>query len=39
MIGYVKVGTNDIKKAAAFYDAIFAMTGAEKVHDYEQSNC
>lgn len=30
MIGYTTVGTNDIKKAAAFYDAFFAAMGAKR---------
>jgi catechol 2,3-dioxygenase-like lactoylglutathione lyase family enzyme len=28
MIGYVTVGTNDMARAAAFYDALFATIGA-----------
>lgn len=28
MIGYTTLGTNDIGKAAAFYDALFAELGA-----------
>lgn len=28
MIGYVTVGTNDLKQAVAFYDALFAGLGA-----------
>ena len=28
MIGYVTLGTNDIQRAAAFYDALFAVIGA-----------
>ncbi len=28
MIGYVTVGTNDLKKAVAFYDALFTEIGA-----------
>jgi predicted lactoylglutathione lyase len=30
MIGYVTLGTNDIKKAAAFYDALLAELGAKR---------
>lgn len=30
MIGYVLVGTNDLEKAAAFYDALLAELGAER---------
>jgi predicted lactoylglutathione lyase len=28
MIGYITVGTNDLEKAVAFYDALFAVVGA-----------
>jgi hypothetical protein len=28
MIGYITVGTNDLEKAAGFYDALFAEIGA-----------
>ncbi len=28
MIGYVTVGTNDLERAAAFYDPLFAVIGA-----------
>jgi len=28
MIGYTTVGTNDLEKAVAFYDALFAVLGA-----------
>lgn len=30
MIGYVTVGTNDLPRAAAFYDALFAEIGATR---------
>ena len=30
MIGYVTVGTNDLKKAVAFYDALFDVIGAKR---------
>lgn len=30
MIGYVTLGTNDLARAAAFYDALFAVTGAKR---------
>jgi len=30
MIGYVTVGTNDLKRAVAFYDALFAELGAKQ---------
>jgi catechol 2,3-dioxygenase-like lactoylglutathione lyase family enzyme len=33
MIGYVTVGTNDMARASAFYDALFAPLGAKRVMD------
>ena len=30
MIGYVTVGTNNLQRAAVFYDALFAELGAER---------
>jgi len=33
MIGYTTVGTNDIEKATAFYDALFAVLGAKRSWD------
>ncbi len=35
MIGYVSVGTNDFKRATAFYDKLMAEFGAKRVMDYE----
>jgi len=35
MIGYVTLGTNDIKRAAAFYDALLATIGAKRLMDFE----
>jgi predicted lactoylglutathione lyase len=35
MIGYVTLGTNDIQRAAAFYDALLGEIGAKRVMDYE----
>ncbi|MCF6323520.1 MAG: VOC family protein [Gammaproteobacteria bacterium] len=35
MIGYVTLGTNDLPKAAEFYDKVFAGVGAKRVYDYE----
>ncbi len=35
MIGYVSVGTNDFKRAAAFYDALLAELGATRVMEFE----
>jgi len=31
MIGYVTLGTNDIARAAKFYDALFAEMGAKRI--------
>lgn len=31
MIGYVTLGTNDLDKSAAFYDALFAEMGAKRI--------
>ena len=34
MIGYVSVGTNDIKRAAAYYDKLMAEMGAKRIMDF-----
>jgi catechol 2,3-dioxygenase-like lactoylglutathione lyase family enzyme len=34
MIGYVTLGTNDLPRAAAFYDALLAQLGAKRLMDY-----
>ena len=34
MIGYVSVGTNDIKRAAAYYDKLMAELGARRILDF-----
>jgi catechol 2,3-dioxygenase-like lactoylglutathione lyase family enzyme len=34
MIGYVSVGTNDIKRAAAYYDKLMAELGARRIMDF-----
>ena len=34
MIGYVSVGTNDFKRASAFYDTLMAELGASRVMDF-----
>jgi catechol 2,3-dioxygenase-like lactoylglutathione lyase family enzyme len=34
MIGYVTLGTNDLRRAAAFYDALLAEIGARRLMDY-----
>lgn len=31
MIGYITVGTNDLERAGAFYDALLALLGARRV--------
>jgi len=36
MIGYVTVGTNDLERAAGFYDALFAMIGAGRFMEEDQ---
>lgn len=35
MIGYVTVGTNDLQRAAAFYDAIAAEMGTARMMEFE----
>ena len=39
MIGYTTVGTNDIKKAAKFYDALLAEFGAKRAMEMEKFIC
>jgi len=34
MIGYVTLGTNDLPRAAAFYDTLLAEIGAKRLWDY-----
>ncbi len=36
MIGYVTLGTNDLARAAAFYDALLAELGARRIMDMER---
>lgn len=36
MIGYVTLGTNDIEKAAAFYDQLLGVIGAGRFMETEQ---
>jgi predicted lactoylglutathione lyase len=36
MIGYVTLGTNDLEKAAAFYDSLLAEMGAGRFMEDEQ---
>ncbi len=35
MIGYVTLGTNDIQRAAAFYDELLALLGAKRAMQYD----
>jgi predicted lactoylglutathione lyase len=35
MIGYVTLGTNDIKRSAAFYDRLLAEIGAKRIMEQE----
>ena len=37
MIGYVMLGTNDLPRAAAFYDALLAEIGAKRLMDFGTS--
>ena len=36
MIGYTTLGTNDMARAAAFYDALFAEMGATRLMDMDR---
>lgn len=36
MIGYVTVGTNDLTRAGAFYDQIFARLGAKRLAEMDR---
>jgi predicted lactoylglutathione lyase len=35
MIGYVTLGTNDLPRAAAFYDTLLAEIGAKRLMEFE----
>jgi len=35
MIGYTSVGTNDLKTAAAFYDALFSDLNADRILEFD----
>ena len=37
MLGYVTIGTNDLPRAAAFYDKIFALVGAKRFMETERN--
>ena len=34
MIGYTTIGTNDLPRAAAFYDELFAVIGVKRMMDF-----
>ena len=36
MIGYVTLGTNDLKRAAAFYDALLGEIGAKRMMENDE---
>ena len=36
MIGYATLGTNDLPRAAAFYDALLAELGAKRLWEYNR---
>jgi catechol 2,3-dioxygenase-like lactoylglutathione lyase family enzyme len=36
MIGYVTLGTNDLLRAAAFYDKLLALIGAARTMEFER---
>lgn len=36
MIGYTTLGTNDLPRAAAFYDELFAVIGIKRMMDFER---
>lgn len=36
MIGYVTLGTNDLQRAAQFYDALLGLIGAKRSWEYER---
>ncbi|MBK8262735.1 MAG: VOC family protein [Nannocystis sp.] len=36
MIGYITLGTNDLPRAAAFYDALLGELGARRVMEFER---
>jgi catechol 2,3-dioxygenase-like lactoylglutathione lyase family enzyme len=36
MVGYVTLGTNDLDRAARFYDELLALVGAKRLMDFGQ---
>lgn len=39
MIGYATLGTNDLPRACAFYDALMAEIGAKRLMDFGRGIC
>jgi hypothetical protein len=37
MIAYVTIGTNDLRRAAGFYDQLLAVLGGKRVWELERS--
>jgi catechol 2,3-dioxygenase-like lactoylglutathione lyase family enzyme len=37
MIGYVTLGTNDLRRAAAFYDSLLALIGVKRFMEMERA--
>jgi catechol 2,3-dioxygenase-like lactoylglutathione lyase family enzyme len=36
MIGYIKLGTNDLPRAARFYDELLALLGAKRAMEFDR---
>ena len=36
MIGYTTLGTNDLPRAAAFYDELFAVIGGKRLMEFDR---
>ncbi len=36
MLGYAAVGTDDIEQAGRFYDPLFALLGARRLHSFDR---
>ncbi len=36
MLGYVTIGTNDLEKASAFYDAVLGKLGATRIRSFDR---
>ena len=39
MIGYTLVGSNDLDRAKAFYDAVFASVGVKRLMEFPNGGC